>query len=173
MGDLLASSPEELDEITNKILLTLYSQARRGLYGVDTILILISPFNEVLYAQGRLEQILSFYIEVFQRGLVKVLYDYSSFERVLDVEEVYDIFRVGREVRFLRVVSSVSSNLARKVLGVVQSIGYDYTPHYTVISGKPGGMLTQHLRLLFSLSGYRFMDYNKLVARVEPLIPVG
>jgi len=173
VGDLLASSPEELDEITNKILLTLYSQARRGMYGVDTILILVSPFNEVLYARGRLEQILSFYIEVFQRGLVKVLYDYNSFERVLDVEEVYDIFRVGREVRFLRVVSSVSSNLARKVLGVVESIGYEYTPNYTVVSGRPGGMLVQHLRLLFSLSGYRFVDYNELVARVEPLIPAG
>ena len=173
VGDLLASSPEELDEITNKVLLTLYSQVRRGLYGIDTILVLVSPFNEVLYARGRLEQVLAFYIDVFQRGLVRVFYNYASFERSLGVEDVYEIFRVGRYNRFLKALSNVSTNLSRRILGVIQSIGYEYPPQYTIICGRPGGLLREHIKLLFSLSGYRYVDYSEIVARVEPILLAG
>ena len=172
IGDLLASSPEELDEVTNKILLALYSQARTGLYGLDTALVLISPFNEVMYARGRLDEVLAFYIELFRRGLIKSLYNYSSFERRLGPEDVYRLFRSGREVRFLRLVSRVSQLLAKKVLNAIEASGYTGAANYTVISGRPGGILNQHIRLLLGLAGYRYLDVSEVLVGVERILAV-
>ena len=173
VSDLLVSNIEELDRVTNRVLITLYSQTRLGRYREnEVILILISPFNEILYVRGTIDKVLGFYIKMFQKGIIRLFYRYESIPRELDLDFIYNYLRYRRSYNILDGLNTVSFSLSKKVYEIVHSIGYDYPTAYTIISGEAGVLLSEYIKWMLSSSGYRYVDFNEILRGIEPAIIV-
>lgn len=172
IADLLVSNARDLDNITNKILLTLYSQWRSTTYREkEVIVILVSPYNEILYVKGSVEQVLSFYITIFKRGIIRLFYNYNSLERYIDEEYIYNMIQHKTNSQIIKASTDISSLLARRILNILNNIGYGRDSPYTLINSNSSAFTGGLIKWLLSLNGYPYIDIESLVKEVrQPII---
>ncbi|HDJ51207.1 MAG TPA: DUF58 domain-containing protein [Thermoprotei archaeon] len=158
--DLLAANVEELDEITRRTLMLLYRTAIGKSQGRELLLIVISPIRELIYAVGTPEQVLNFFLQIYEKGMVKLFYDYKGFLREIDTSEIYEFMGASGNFIYFGVLNDISMRLAKKVLEALVKKEAAEAEEFVIIHGAPSAVTVRYVEELLELSGLkRSLDY--------------
>lgn len=158
--DLLAANVEELDEITRRTLMLLYRTAIGKIQGRELLLIVISPIRELIYAVGTPEQVLNFFLQIYEKGMVKLFYNYKAFLREIDTSEIYEFMGASGNFIYFGVLNDISMRLAKKVLEALVRKEAVEAEEFVIIHGAPSAVTVRYVEELLELSGLkRSLDY--------------
>ena len=156
IADLQAPTPEELDELSFKLLALLARSAYRDPER-EALLVLTLPNGVRGALHGPAMSILAGVVHLFRRGAVFLDHRYDSMGVPLGPRDAEALDSPGAP-KPLRVIASVNRVFAEEVLRTVEGSGIPPPSPYTVISGRATALRYAFVRALLDAAGYRYVE---------------